>query len=160
MITCVRVLEMIDNRFDRVFNSLSALLFTLAQIIKRGLYLVFLDTKEKMLILLWRLLLLLHQLKCQLIVNSIYNIVSDTVAFKRVRPPTRKLHYLSLFKLTTATRVVFSVLIFEAQQRVVWSLLQLHQKLEKRYGKYRLIYTALDNAQQSLHHNHIRDMLM
>ena len=64
MITGVRVLEMIVNRFDRVFNSLSALLFTLAQIIKRGLYLVFLDTKEKMLILVWRLLLLLHQLKC------------------------------------------------------------------------------------------------
>ena len=64
MITGVRVLEMIDNRFDRVFNSLSALLFILAQIIKRGLYLVFLDTKEKMLILVWRLLLLLHQLKC------------------------------------------------------------------------------------------------
>ena len=64
MIIGVRVLEMIDNRFDRVFNSLSDLLFTLAQIIKRGLYLVFLDTKEKMLILLWRLLLLLHQLKC------------------------------------------------------------------------------------------------
>ena len=34
-------------------------------------------------------------------------VVTYTVEFKRVRPPTRKLYYLSLFKLTTATRVVF-----------------------------------------------------